>query len=184
MKEPGLLPGLAYWLARRGCIPEALSLLERLPLTERRNKVADIVLEMNQTGLYAEFMPAILDKAFDSEEENPQFPSTLFSALSSTGGLQFIKYAFGLLREQEESKKPKCLHQFIEGLCKVGQLQQAKSYIPNESSSDGKMRLLNLILEYEDSPSLRGKNWNEIHFPFSRGMLTFNFGSGTMEVEF
>lgn len=183
VKEPGLLPDLAHWLARRGCIQEAITLLERMPLTERRESVADIVLEMNESGSYAEFMPALLDKAFDAEEENHHFPSRLFSAISSTGGLRFIQFAFGLLREQEESKKPGGLHLFIEGLCKVGQLQQAKSYIPNESSSDGKMRLLNVILEHEDSPSLQGKDWDKIHFPFNRGMYILDFGSGKMEVE-
>jgi hypothetical protein len=183
-KASGLLPRLAYWLAMRGCISESITLLNRLPLSKRREVVADIVLKMNESGAYAEFMPAILDKAFQAGEEKPVFPSSLFEAISSTGGLRFFQFGFGLLREQEESKKPKHLHHFVIGLSKVGLLHQAKNYFPNESSSDGKLRLLNVILEHEDFPSLRGKEWDAIHFPFKRGnSLTLNYGFGIIEVD-
>jgi hypothetical protein len=137
-----------------------------MPLNERRASVAEIVLKMNESGSYSEFMPAILDRAFQQGEEKPEFPSSIFSAIASTGGLRFIQFAFGLLRDQEESNKPIDLHEFIKGLCKIRQLYKAKNYIPEASSSDGKLRLLNIILEYEDSPSLSGKYWVDIHFPF------------------
>jgi hypothetical protein len=182
-KVPGLLHDLSYWLSIRGHISKTISLLDRMPLRERRETVASIVMKINDSETYAEYMPAILDKAFRSGEEKPVFPSSLFEAISSIGGLRFSQFAFGLLREQEESKKPKDLHHFIQGLCKVGLLNQAKNFIPNESSSDSKMRLINVILENEDLPVLKGSDWDNIRFPFNRGQFTMDFGFGEIQVD-
>ena len=184
LKAEGILDFLPYRLVKRGLIKEALVVLDQLPADKRRHEVAKIVQKMNTSGVYAEFMPAILDKAFIGKEENPRYPASLFSAISSAGGLRFVDFGFNLLRNQEEDKKPEHLFQFMGGLCRIKMLHQAMEFIPKESSSDARMRFYNLIFSHEESPALRGKNWDSISFPFASGMvLRFDFGGILMEKE-
>ena len=185
IKAPGLLNEVAYWLAMRGQVSDALRTLDRLSLQERRQAVARIVRKVNLSGAYAEFMPALLDKAFLKGEEKPVFPPELFSAISSTGGLRFVGFGFDLIREQEERKKPRALHEFIRGLCQIRMLNLAREYIPNESSSEGRMRLLNLILEFEEFPARNGERWINIHFSYyTKGVMTIELGNGgRIEIE-
>lgn len=179
LKAPGLLNEIAFWLAMRGQVNDALRTLDRLTLNGRRLAVARIVEKTNLSGAYAEFMPALLDKAFLKGEEKPVFPPELFSAISSTGGLRFVWFGFDLLREQEERKKPRALHEFIRGLCQIRMLHLARQYIPNESSSDGRLRLLNLILEFEESPARKEERWKNLHFPYyTKGVMIIELGNG------
>ena len=185
MKAPGLLNEVAFWLAIRGQVSDALRTLDHLPLQERRLAVARIVKKVNLSGAYAEYMPALLDKAFLKGEEKPVFPPELFSSISSTGGLRFTQFGFDLLRDQDERKKPRALHEFIRGLCETRMLHLARQYIPNESSSEGRMRLLNLILEFEEIPAREGERWKNINFPYyTKGVMVIEMGNGSeIEIE-
>jgi hypothetical protein len=148
---------------------ESFNLLDKLPLENKQRAVADIVQDMNEKGNHAEFMPAILDKAFAAggSTARQKYPGEIYAALSSTGSSRFIQFAYNLLKEADEFSKNHYLYDIIDGLCQVKMLHQALEIIPEQSSSGYRLMLLNRLLQEDARAVLRSGEWKEIKFKFS-----------------
>jgi hypothetical protein len=167
--DPDLYSLLSLWLVRRGYIVESLNLLNKLPSGDKQRAVANIVQYMNETGTHAEFMPAVLDKAFAAGGSARQkyFPGQIYAALSSTGSSRFIQFAYNLLKEADEFSKSNYMYDMIDGLCIVKMLHQAEEIIPPQSSSSYRLMLLNRLLQEDEKAALQTVEWKDLKFRFS-----------------